>query len=219
MAQIELERKSRPVWPWVVALLVLLLLGWLVWNTLLREPSDTEVVMTPVDVETDGMVMQPAQPAEEIAGATGGAVARFARTCGAEPESRSTEEGPDFELACIREMTNALAGLVLADTTGADRLDDALRELRRGVQEAERDRLTVDSDPQRFGEIAGAAADLAADLQTTRPAGARAAGEDVERARSAASSLRASSGGADARRIAAEFFSASANVLRALDRS
>jgi hypothetical protein len=221
MARIELERKPRPVWPWIVALVGLLVLGWLAWSMFGEAPGEEAVVRTTGGIEgTPTVTEQPAPaPAGEVAGVTGGAVERFARTCGTAPATTSGREGPAFELACLREMTNALASQVLADTIGAARLDDELRELRRRVQEAERDRLSVEEDPGRFGEIARSATDLMEALERTRASGAQVSEEHLARARRAADQLRAGVSGAEARRSAGEYFSASADALRGMERS
>jgi hypothetical protein len=220
MANIDLERRSRPTWLWAFALLALLVLLWLAWITFVRGPAESEVVFTPVDVEGGEMVMQPAPgaTADEVAGVTGGSVARFVNTCGSDADTTARSGGAAYEMACLREMTNALAGLVLADTTGAARLDDDLRDLRRQVQSAEQEQLSVASDPSRFGEIAQRAVDLMAALQTTR---GRSTAENttapLARARTAANGLRAAAPGDAARGIARQFFTASAEVLRALE--
>jgi hypothetical protein len=220
MADINIERKSRPTWLWAVVLLVALLLAWLAWSTLTRSPRQAEVVMTPVDVRDGEMVMQqtPGAPADEVAGATGGAVGRFVRTCGEPPANTApVEGGASFELACVREITNALASLVLADTIGAGRLDDQLRELRRLVQDAERERIDIATRPEDFGEIARRATDLMTALQGTRAPGSRLPEEELGRARTAAAAVGAGTPADEARRQMSTFFQSSARVMRALE--
>lgn len=218
MANIDLERRTYRIWPWVLVLLGVLLLAWLAWTTLARGPADADVVMTPVDVEGGQMVMQETEgaPAEVVAGATGGSVERFARTCGARPDGAASGRGAEWELACLREMTNALAGLVLADTTGAARLDDQLRELRRQVQAAERDRLTASQDPTRFGEIARGATELMAELRSARQPSLESGGH-LTRARRSLDTLQGMDRPDDVRRATEEFFSASAEVMREME--
>jgi hypothetical protein len=220
MANIDLERRSRPTWLWALALLVLLLLLWLAWITFIRGPTESEVVLTPVDVEDGEMVMRetPGATAGEVAGVTGGSVSRFVNTCGDGAGTPVRSGGAAYEMACLREMTNALAGLVLADTAGSARLDGDLRDLRRQVQAAEQEQLTIDADPSRFGEIAQRAVDLMAVLQTTRGiATAADATAHLTRARTAANGLRAAARGDAARELAQQFFTASAEMLRALE--
>jgi hypothetical protein len=220
MANIDLERRSRPTWLWAFALLILLVLLWLAWITFVRTPTDSEVVLTPVDVEDGEMVMQrsPGATAGEVAGVTGGAVARFVTACGATADTTARSGGAVYEMACLREMTNALAGLVLADTAGSAQLDDDLRDLRRQVQAAEQEQLSIESDPSRFGEIAQRAVDLMAALQSTRAAAITVdAAAPLARARTAANGLRAAAPGEAARGLVQQFFTASAEVLRALE--
>ncbi len=221
MAEIDIERRSRPVWLWAIVLLVVILLVWMAWSTFARTPRDAEVVMTPVDVRGGEMVMQqtPGAPADEVAGATGGAVGRFARTCGEEPAGAAQADGDvSYGLACMRELTNALAALVLADTIGAGQLDDQLRELRRQVQAAERDRLDVQARPEAFGEMARGATGLMTALQGTRAPGAAVPDDELGRARSAAAAVDGDTP-TDRERQLAAFFRSSARVLHALEGS
>jgi hypothetical protein len=219
MADIDLEKRSRTTWMWIPVLLVALLLGYLAWSTLTRSPRDADVVMTPVGVEGGEMVMQQVEgtPADEVASVTGGSVERFARTCAEAPGARPAEGGATFELACMREMTNALAGLVLADTAGAGRLDDQLRELRRDVQEAERGGLTVGEDAGAFGSMARRAASLMSALQDTRAPAAQVAPEHIARAQAAAAAVGPDAGEEVLRQRLSEFFSAAAATLQALE--
>jgi hypothetical protein len=220
MANIDLEKRSRPTWLWALAFLVLLVLLWLAWITFVRGPTDAEVVLTPVDVADGEMVMQqtPGATAGEVAGVTGGSVSRFVNACGSAADTTARSGGAVYEMACLREMTNALAGLVLADTAGSAQLDDDLRDLRRQVQAAEQEQLTIESDPSRFGEIAQRAVDLMAALQRTRATATTAdATAPLARARTAANGLRAAAPGEAARGISQQFFAASAEILRALE--
>lgn len=207
------------MWPWVLALLLLLLLAWLAWTALSRGPAEPDVVMTPVDVDDGTMVMQrtPAEPADEIAGVTRGSVARFAAACGDDRTSAATAEGSAFELACLREMTNALAGIILSDTLGSRQLDEELQTFRREVQSAERDRLTLESDPARFGEIANRAVNLMAALQSTRAPTAETAVASIRRAREASGEMRSGGPARNFERIARDYFSASAEALQTLE--
>jgi len=220
MADLDVERKPRPMWPWIVVLLLLLLLAWLAWNALARGPAEPDVVMTPVDVEDGTMVMQrtPAEPADEIAGVTRGSVARFVATCGDEQNIQARADGAAFELACLREMTNALAGIILSDTLGSRQLDEDLQTFRREVQSAERDRLTLESDPARFGAIASRAVDLMAALQSTRAPTAQTVVASIGRAREAAGEMRAGVQARNLEATARSYFSASAEALQLLER-
>ena len=37
MAEINIQKKKKPVWPWILLVLILLLLGWAVYEFLLRD--------------------------------------------------------------------------------------------------------------------------------------------------------------------------------------
>lgn len=56
MADINVERKSRSIWPWVIGLLVLALLAWLLLSML---DNDREVVEDPVVVTEPVTTEQP----------------------------------------------------------------------------------------------------------------------------------------------------------------
>ncbi|GGG15749.1 hypothetical protein [Pontibacter amylolyticus] len=37
MAEIHIEKKKKPVWPWILLVVILLLLGWAVYELFLRD--------------------------------------------------------------------------------------------------------------------------------------------------------------------------------------
>ncbi|PVY42210.1 hypothetical protein [Pontibacter virosus] len=37
MAEINIERKKKPVWPWILLVVILLLLGWAVYELVLKD--------------------------------------------------------------------------------------------------------------------------------------------------------------------------------------
>ncbi|MBX0331851.1 hypothetical protein K3G39_01225 [Pontibacter sp. HSC-14F20] len=37
MAEIRIEKKKKPVWPWILLVLILLLLGWAVYELFLKD--------------------------------------------------------------------------------------------------------------------------------------------------------------------------------------
>lgn len=44
MAEINIERKKRPVWPWLLLILILVLLGWAIYELVTEDNVETEVV-------------------------------------------------------------------------------------------------------------------------------------------------------------------------------
>lgn len=41
MAEIHIEKKKKPVWPWVLLVLILLVLGWLIYVFVLQDGNTT----------------------------------------------------------------------------------------------------------------------------------------------------------------------------------
>ena len=62
MAEINIERKKKPVWPWILLLLIVALLVWAIYE-LTNDRGDTELVEEP----TTGMVLHQTQPTVKAA--------------------------------------------------------------------------------------------------------------------------------------------------------
>lgn len=41
MAEINIEKKKKPVWPWILLVIILLLLGWAVYELVLKDGQTT----------------------------------------------------------------------------------------------------------------------------------------------------------------------------------
>ena len=44
MAEINIERKKKPVWPWLLLIVILALLGWAIYELVTEDDVETEVV-------------------------------------------------------------------------------------------------------------------------------------------------------------------------------
>lgn len=54
MAEINIEKKKKPVWPWILLVILLVLIGWVAYE-FLRDDTSVDV---DVDTNTTGMVEQ-----------------------------------------------------------------------------------------------------------------------------------------------------------------
>ncbi|WP_018477686.1 hypothetical protein [Pontibacter roseus] len=57
MVEINIEKKKKPVWPWILLLIILALIGWAVYEMLSSPAADSVDTTT----NTTGMV-EPAKP-------------------------------------------------------------------------------------------------------------------------------------------------------------
>ncbi|MHC2993290.1 hypothetical protein OB13_17520 [Pontibacter sp. HJ8] len=65
MAEINIERRKKPVWPWILLIILLALIGWVAYEYL-RDDTSVDV---DVDTNSTGMVEQagPQSPQYQVA--------------------------------------------------------------------------------------------------------------------------------------------------------
>lgn len=128
MAEIDIERKGPPVWPWILGLLALVLVVWGVVEYVQREQTGAP---------PPGVAVRPEAPPEPdrpvVGAAIQPAVEEYRSRC-MEPEStRDTIDSPEeFVASCIRVLSGALASVIGRDTVG----DVPLQGLLNGYREA-----------------------------------------------------------------------------------
>lgn len=198
MAEINIEKKGSPVWPWILGLALLLVVGWMAFSAL----DDDEPVVEQVAMQEGGAV-----------GTAGGeAPAAIQEYVAFANEPAQTSPGPDHEYTAegIRRLSAALGALVEqrpGDTEMRTRFD-------RFRQSADR----LQQDPQS-GAHAGTVRDVftsAVDVFES----ARIEAGDVSRLRQLATSISADQPLLEQTDTVRQFFSqTAAAVQRAAQRS
>lgn len=173
MAQIDIQRRERSAWPWLLLaalILVLLLLWWFVW----RDP-----VVEPVVPVTD--TAMGAAPLSDTAGAAGAAVA--AGGFQAFVAERRSEFGRSHEYTAegLRELASSLETIITTDTVGAAAVAPRIEEIRTAA-----DGIQRETDSMRHADMvrramqagAGLIADVAARRNATVDANAVSSAAD-----------------------------------------
>lgn len=55
MTEIRIEKKKKPVWPWVLLVVILILLGWAIYELALKDEMAYVPPATPALVQTPGL--------------------------------------------------------------------------------------------------------------------------------------------------------------------
>ena len=181
MADINVERKDTPVWPWIVGLLVLALLAWLLYSMLGRDDDPARTAVLPADTVAEGMAAPP------VAGGPAGAgdvLQQYQQTC----TGAQGEMGVDhaFVARCLRHLAD-VADTALA-RPGAEGVNarGELEEVRRRADALEQ------SPPEATDHSAlasGAFTSAAALIERMQREGYPAASGEAAEVRSAATSL------------------------------
>jgi len=130
MAEIHIEHNKRSLWPFVIGLLLLLLVGWLV---LTQFGDDDAVVVAP----EAGAVVDPT-PAVAATPAATGAVAEFIRYADSTRAAQAMGLGHDFTADGIRKLAAAIDDAARSDTVANAALAPQLADLRQRADSLQR---------------------------------------------------------------------------------
>jgi hypothetical protein len=181
MADIDIQRKSTPIWPWI--LLGLILLALLLWF-LLGRGTDDRVATGPV---TD--TVAPATETAPAAGMAGpAALQQFSQRC-ADPAAQQ-QAGMDhsFTVNCLRQLADAIEGTAEQQGLAMGAVQPQTQEVRDHAQQLEQ------SPPEAMDHAnhvrAGAMAAVAAMQTLNQAPGTADAGGQVNQAEQTAQSIR-----------------------------
>ena len=192
MAEINIEKKGTPMWPWILGVLLLLVVGWIAIGAL----NDDEPVVEQAAVQQEG-----------TAGTAGSAVPAAVQDYAAfanDPAEPSVGRDHEYTAEGIRRLSAALETFVeqnAADTETRNRFD-------RFRQAAER----LQKDPQS-GAHAGTVRDVFTSAVDVFESGKIEAG-DVSRLRQTATSISADQPLLEQTQTVKQFFSQSAEALQ-----
>ncbi|MDQ3555627.1 MAG: hypothetical protein M3409_02455 [Gemmatimonadota bacterium] len=194
MADINVERKSGSIWPWILGALALLLVLWLLFSLLGRDRTAT-VDQTPVGVVGDTMAMAPAAMPMDTGMAMGmtgtmpAEVQQFAQACAAPGTAQQQASlSHEYTVDCTRRLTAAIEAVVRRDTVGGAALEPRLAEMRQRVE-------AIGSNPQATNHanlVRDAFTSIATvmnSVRESRPGASPALGEQVSGVREAAQGI------------------------------
>lgn len=191
MAEIKLERKKRPMWPWILLALLLLLL--IIWAIVAAMRPDEEVVPTVTAIgETVGTLDTAPLAGTGTAAGLPQQVQNYMRTCavaeGVEPETMGREH--EFSTNCLELLADSMSA-VAAQRPSDPNITQQIESVRQQVSEirqSEATSLQHSNATRRAAESAGIA--LSAMQQTFAGTNDQAR-QSVEQARNAAQQIQA----------------------------
>ena len=192
MADINVERKSGSIWPWILGALALLLILWLLFSLLGRDREEVVVDQAPIGVVADTMAMAPVVPVDPgpgVAGPIPAEVQQFEQTCAAAGTTQQQASlSHDYTIDCTRRLTTAIEAVVRHDTVGGTALEPRLAEMRQRVE-------AIGNNPQATNHanlVRDAFTSIATVMNTvqeTRPGMSPALGQQVSGVRDAAQGI------------------------------
>lgn len=215
MAEIELQHRKRPVWPWVLGVLVVALAIWGIAE--LATPAGDEVADAGLMEEAvqPALETEPVEPATATTDETPEAVAEYARIARGFATA-DMDRQHEYTANAIQQLVPALESILASSTVDHSPLEqhlDALRAAADGIQQTP---WTAETHANEVKSAFTATADLLTRLQQDL---ADAGGErGVTRVHDAADALVANEPLLDQRDTVQRFFSASADAIERLAR-
>jgi hypothetical protein len=225
MAEINVERKEGgSLWPWIIGLLALLLVGWLLYSMFGRDRTTTA---DQFGTAGDTMAMAPGvMPMDTGMAGTGMGTAmtagvppevqQFEQTCAA-PGTAQQQASMDhqYTINCTNQLATALEAVVRRDTVGGMALEPRLQEMRQRVAAIGQDPMATDH-ANRVRDAFTSIASLMNSVQETRPGAAPALRDQVSGAQQAAQGISATTTLLDQKSQVDTFFQRAGAALRSM---
>lgn len=136
MADIDVERKGPSIWPWILGLLLLLLLGWLLWEWL---DDDEEVLTDPATVGvTEPLPPGPVPPVavapgqDTLGAALPAPVQQYLTTCTDAQGSMAMDH--QYTSNCIQRLTASLDAVLQSPNLQGVDVRSELQDYRQKAQ-------------------------------------------------------------------------------------
>jgi ABC-type nickel/cobalt efflux system permease component RcnA len=203
MAEINIERKERPIWPWIIGILVLLLLIWLIW----RAASTDEIAPADETAVTDTI---PRDTVEDER--TGDAVNQYMNFVNQESPEMGREH--DYTSNGIRRLADALEEIVQEQNLSGDiEINQKRQDLRNKADRIQQD-ATSTQHANTIRDAFTSATDLMQSIQEKNFPGL---GQDVEQARQSAQAVDPGTQTLEQRDKIKQFFRDAGNVVEKMD--
>ncbi len=220
MAEIKLERKKRPIWPWVLlALLLLLLIIWAVIAAMRpgepeAVPTVTAIGDTAVPVTTDTAAVAAGAP---LAGGLPRELDNYMRTCsvaeGAEPETMGREH--EFSTNCLELLADSMSA-VAAQRPSDPNITQQIDSVRQQVSEIRQSEATSLQHSNATRRAADAAAAALSTMQQAFSGTDEQARQSVEQVRGAAQQIQATQPLLEQKDALRSFFTQAGTALQSL---
>lgn len=131
MADLELQQRKRPIWPWILGVLALIALIWIAMELLGDDDDldDEALVTAPVAVDVEPYAVQPDGQVPQD-------VQAFRTECGSASTLRD-EMAIDhsYEADCLNRLATALNATITRDTVNDQALEQRLDVLEQSAEE------------------------------------------------------------------------------------
>lgn len=216
MAEINLEHKKRPIWPWILGLLVLLLLVWLVVGMMRPDTPDAAVgtVYDDTAVTTGDTAM---------AGSAAGAAVvppqlqQYLSTCsaaaGSEPSAIGTEH--EYTTTCLSLLADSMSA-VAAQRPMEPQLTQQLTAVRQRVDSVRQSDASSLEHSNQARDAAMASAEALGAMQRAYAGTNPQVETSVGTARDAAQQIQGSQALLDQKEALTRFFREAGNALQAM---
>lgn len=193
MADIDIERKGTPVWPWILGLLLLALLLWAIFawasdDAEVVEPDPAAAIREPV--VTDVPPPTPVGPADGAAAAVPLPVTEYVTTC-TPPLPADMEMGRQhqFTAQCLESLAASLESVVGRDRLANTDVSQKIATVRQQAQTLRQSEPQATTHAGTTKQAFTAAADM---IEATYQAGYREVaglGDEVSQVRNAAQAV------------------------------
>jgi hypothetical protein len=213
MAEIHIQKKGAPIWPWIVGILLLVLIIWAVaawWRTDTDAPQTTRP-------PADRAPMAEQLPPRTTPGDAVPAAVREYTAFGTQPGQIDAEKGLDHEYTAtgLRRLVAALDEVVEQETVNQQPLEERLARIREQADRITKDPHTL-SHARMVREALTEAAMLIGDVRQRRAPDQPAVEQHVTAARTAAGSIDPDTPLLEQHDIVRRFFRESAEALHQL---
>ncbi|MBW3670064.1 MAG: hypothetical protein KY432_00160 [Acidobacteria bacterium] len=213
MEETNLEPKRRPLWPWIVGLLVLMLLIWLLLEAMDR---DEEALVATGTAVTETIAPVPTATTDTAdAGVLPQQVEEYMRTCyleeGAEPEAVGREH--EFSTHCLNLLAGSMSAV--AQQRPADpAIDQQIENVRQQAEAIGESDPTSLEHSNAVRSAAEASAEALGAMQQAFAGTDQQAVSSVDRAREAAQQISPTEALLDQKDALRTFFREAGNALR-----
>ena len=193
MAEIHLERKKKPVWPWIIGLLLLLLLIWLVvrWMAPADVPATTDTVLTDTMVTDTMGTMSPVTGTTAATAGVPNEVREFTLRCrvaqGATPEAAGLEH--EWTRTCLDLLARSISAVAAQRSASTD-ITQRVDTVRQQIESIRQSDATSVQHSNQAREAAIASAEALRTMQQAFAGTSQQVQSSVENAHAAAQQIR-----------------------------
>lgn len=211
MADIDVQRKRTSIWPWILGLFLLLLLGWAVME--LFENDEVDVAGDPA------VAPMPATTTPTAAGAElPAAVTAYLTQCASEQGVPAGEMGlgHEFTVECLQQLQAGISAVASGQQVADASVGERMQELESTVQELQQSDTTASTHAELTRGAASLSSEVMRAMQTAWFSADAEVGDAVDAVQEAATGVDASTPMLEQRESVHTFFRAAGDALRVM---